>query len=317
MNTIIQRFPYKGSDRVNRPQKLPEKVLVGQTIGGNGHENWTLLRLLPLFVADKVSEGDDVWCIILELKDIVELLASSEFTEESLCYLDAKIHGHRNLFQSVFPEVTLKPKHHFLEHYAWVIRCFGPLVEFWTFRFEAKHSFFKKVVRDVNNFKNILSTLSLRHQLMVAYYLAAPNLFKPTVEVKQASNVSVDVLASPLKEEIKSKFQTVSSITVASVGIIHGTTYKAEMFVSFGSTHGLPDFCKIVHVLLVCNKPFFVLEPFTASFLDHMRCYQVHRKDPVQLTIAAPDELNHYCPLAAYTVQERLLISPKAFLVHS
>lgn len=73
-------------------------------------------------------------------------------------------------------------------------------MDFWTFRFEAKHSFFKKVVRDVSNFKNILMTLSLRHELMVAYYLDLPSLFKPTVELKGVSNVSLDILASPIKQ---------------------------------------------------------------------------------------------------------------------
>lgn len=59
LNTAIQRFPYKFSDRTNSPQKLSEKVLVSQTIGGNGHENWTLLRLLPLLIGDVVPENDD------------------------------------------------------------------------------------------------------------------------------------------------------------------------------------------------------------------------------------------------------------------
>lgn len=44
-----------------------------------------LLRLLPLLV----GENDDAWVVILELKDIVEL-ASSTFTDEGLCYLEAK-----------------------------------------------------------------------------------------------------------------------------------------------------------------------------------------------------------------------------------
>lgn len=54
--------------------------------------------------------------LILDLKDIVELLASSTFTDESLCYPDAKISEHRKLLLNVFPGLQLKPKHHFLEH---------------------------------------------------------------------------------------------------------------------------------------------------------------------------------------------------------
>ena len=316
LNTAIQRFPYKFSDRVNRPQRIPEKALVSETIGGNGHENWTLLRFLPLLIGDVVPEDDDAWSVILELKDIVEILASSSFTDESLCYLDAKISEHRKLLLIAFPGLKLKPKHHFLEHYAHLIRCFGPVVDFWTFRFEAKHSFFKKVVRDVNNFKNILLTLSLRHELMLAYYLDTPNLFKPNVEVKGVSNVSIDILAASVKQVIEKKCRTLSSVSLATTAYIHGTRYTKGMFVSVGSTSGLPDFCKIVHVLLVCNKLFFLLEPFSAWYLEHLRCYEVVRRDSAQLMVAEPEDLNHYIPLSPYTVQGRVVVSPKAFLVH-
>ncbi|KAG5279538.1 hypothetical protein AALO_G00078850 [Alosa alosa] len=34
-----------------------------------------------------------------------------------LCYLDSKISEHRHRFQAAFPQQTLIPKHHFLEHY--------------------------------------------------------------------------------------------------------------------------------------------------------------------------------------------------------
>lgn len=309
LNTIIQNFPYKYSDKTNRPQKISEKVLVSKTTGGNGHENWTLLRLLPLLIGDVVPANDDAWSVILELKDIVELVASSTFTDASLCYLDAKTSEHRRLLQSVFPDLQLKPKHHFLEHYPHLIRCFGPAVDFWTFRFEAKHSFFKEVVHDVNNFKNILMTLSLRHELMVAYYLDMPSLSKPTVELKGVSNVSLDILASSVKQVIERKFGSLTAY-------MHGTRYTKGMFLSVGSTSGLPDFCKILHVLLVCNNLFFVVEPFTGWYLEHLRSYEVCKRDPAQLMVVEPQDLNHYTPLSAYMVRGHLLITPKVFLVH-
>ena len=36
---------------------------------------------------------------------------------------------------------------------------FGPLVKHWTMRYEAKHSYFKKLAQNVRNFKNISLTL--------------------------------------------------------------------------------------------------------------------------------------------------------------
>lgn len=130
------------------------------------------MRLLPLMVSHLVQENNTTWRILLERKDIVELLASSVFTTESLCYLEYKISVHRQFLQDDFPDFKLRPKHNFMEHYPFLICCFGPLLDCWTIHFEAKNSFvlFFKVACDVNSFKNILLTLATRHQLMLAYF---------------------------------------------------------------------------------------------------------------------------------------------------
>lgn len=85
-----------------------------------------------------IPETEKAWQLLMDLKDTVELVVSPKFSEDSLCYLETKISDHRNLFTEVFPNEKLKPKHHFLEHYPSLIRHFGPCVEFWTMRFEAK-----------------------------------------------------------------------------------------------------------------------------------------------------------------------------------
>ncbi|KAL6455740.1 hypothetical protein MHYP_G00355910 [Metynnis hypsauchen] len=146
LNRSIKEFPYKWSDKADAPQLVPVNFAARKSVGGNGHKNWTLLRLLPLMVGSKIPEGDPTWEVILVLKDIVELAVSQIHTEETICYLDSKISEHRHRFFQAFPEEKLVPKHHFLEHYPDLIRAYGPLVSLWTMRFEAKHSFFKRPV---------------------------------------------------------------------------------------------------------------------------------------------------------------------------
>lgn len=149
LNKLIQEFPFKWGDKTNRPHVLPLTFARKKTIGGNAHENWCLLWLIPLIVGKIVPQDEPAWELILLLKDIVELAVCPVHTNESVAYLESKISGHRNRFQVLFPERKLLPKHHFLEHYAAMIRLFGPPVLFWTIRFEAKHSFFffKQVAR--------------------------------------------------------------------------------------------------------------------------------------------------------------------------
>lgn len=44
LNKSILQFPYKWEDKKNKPHTIPCTFSRNNTIGGNGHENWTLIR---------------------------------------------------------------------------------------------------------------------------------------------------------------------------------------------------------------------------------------------------------------------------------
>lgn len=155
LNESIKQFPFTFSDKVNKPQLIPKNSSTKGTIGGNGHENWMLLRLLPFLIGQHVPEGNDVWEVLMLLKDVVELSMSASFPEESIFFRDNKISEHRDLFLKVFPDEKLRSKHHYIEYYPKLIQTFGPLSDVWTMRFEGKRKFFKEAVRHVHNFKTI------------------------------------------------------------------------------------------------------------------------------------------------------------------
>lgn len=316
LNSIIQSFPFKCSDKINRPQQIPKSFTIKRTIGGNCHENWTLLRFLPLMIGDKVPENDKTWQIVLELKDIVELLTCGHFSEETLHYLEFKISSHRCLLKEVFPDFSLLPKHHFLEHYPELVRRFGPLVDFWTIRFEAKHSCFKRVIHDVRNFKNILLTLATKHQLTLAYCLDQPSLFKPDLEVGHVAFVSVDTLEHSMKQAIEDKFANITTVSLASHASLHGTKYAEGMFLSVGHTSGMPDFAKLVKILIVSNRVSFIIEPYIAWPIEHLRCYELEKSLAPELKVVEPHELNGHHPLNPYMRAGKLMVVPKTNLIY-
>lgn len=90
LNDRIASFPFQFSDKLlldNRLQTIQTNFSKKGTIGGNGHENWALLIFLPLLIGHHIPESEKTWTMVLELKDIVELLSSPSFTIETLCYL--------------------------------------------------------------------------------------------------------------------------------------------------------------------------------------------------------------------------------------
>lgn len=130
----------------------------------------------------------------------------------------------------------LRPKHHYVEHYPHLIMCFVPLVHFWTMRFDGKHKVFKKIVHDVNNFKNILKMLAERHQKQMAYYLSSPAFLKPEIKTTNMKSVLVATLPEDAQAFISSITDS-NTIYSADQVIIDGTLFRQGMFVCTG-LHG-------------------------------------------------------------------------------
>lgn len=60
----------------NKPHKISKTNFGKGSVGGNGHENWTLLHLLPFTVGFKIREHEPAWEISMDLKEIVEIVVS-------------------------------------------------------------------------------------------------------------------------------------------------------------------------------------------------------------------------------------------------
>lgn len=88
LNKSILHFPYKWADKTSRPHVIPHTFSSRKTIGGNAHENWALLRLLPFIIGHLVPEDEMAWQILMDLKDVVELVVAPTHTDESIAYLE-------------------------------------------------------------------------------------------------------------------------------------------------------------------------------------------------------------------------------------
>lgn len=128
INELIKEFPYKWSDNPDAPLPVPLNFAARKIVGGNAHENWALLRLFPLIVGETIPQSEPTWLVLLNLKDIVELILSSVHTDSTTCFLDSKFSEHRHRYLEAFPQERLILKHHFLEHFPQLIKAFGPLV---------------------------------------------------------------------------------------------------------------------------------------------------------------------------------------------
>lgn len=76
LNEAIALFPYKWTDETNSPHAIPQNFAACWSVGGNMHEKWALIRLLPFLIGSKIPVDEPAWQILMNLKDIVELVVT-------------------------------------------------------------------------------------------------------------------------------------------------------------------------------------------------------------------------------------------------
>ena len=312
LNKSIKTFPYKWSDKTDAPQQIPLNFAARKSVGGNAHENWSLLRFLPLTIGSKIPEGEPAWEVLLVLKDIVELVVSPVHTEESICYLDSKISEHKHRLLQVFPQEKLIPKHHYLEHYPQLIRAYGPLVFLWTMRFEAKHSLFKRIVRYNHSFRNILLSMAMKHQLRIAYNQHDPSVVRPVLQATQLSTVDVAVLREDIQKALQDKFPTEMHIQIANNVVYSGTKYAVGMVLANGSTGGLTDFGELIQIVVVKGTLLFIVKSLIAWSVEHLRSFILEKTSTVK--VLEPTELSDMLPLTPYVLGGKSIVTLKRYI---
>ena len=315
LNTLIQTFPYKWGDKTNRPHAIPRSFTSRNTVGGNAHENWALLRFLPFLIGHIVPEDEPAWLVILDLKDIVELVVAPVHTDETIAYLEAKIYDHRQRYLELFPHVKLLPKHHFVEHYPEMIRCFGPLVALWTMRFESKHSFFKQVARHTNCFKNIPRSLGIKHQFMLAYHTHASTLKKSSLEVTDVSVMPVDVLSEDIRSNLHQRYPEVTEVHMAKHLSHSGVCYSKGMLIVHGSVDGLPKFNEIIQLCIVKEKLCFLVRDVCAWYREHYGGFELSASPTREVALIEHGDLEDPYPLVEYSVGGLRMVMLKRFVI--
>ena len=273
-----------------------------------------LLRLLPFIIGDLIPEAEPAWLVLLDLREIVELSVAPVHSQETVAYLNCKISDHRLRFLEIFPE-RLRPKHHYIEHYPQMIRCFGPLVGQWTMRFEAKHSFFKQVARQTNCFKNIALTLAAKHQQIIAYHLHSPSLKKSTLVVSKVSTLPVDVLNKEVGASLKQKYPNISEVHLAKNVTSRGINYRVGMLIAHGSAGGLPEFAEIIQMCIVNNSLSFVVRVLCAWYREHFGAFELTVSPDKEVALVSLEQLTDAYPLSDYTVGAHRMVALKRHIL--
>ena len=247
-----------------------------------------------------VDPTDKIWKLYLTLKEVTELICSPKISYQQIAYLDVLLKDYVDRRQKHFPTISLKPKHHYLIHYAQLMLKFGPLIKLWTMRMESKHSFFKNVARSAKCFKNITGTLSEKHQLSQAYRYSDIYAHEHIV-LTSPQPLSLITCSTVIKLEIERHNLTGHILTASSAEYL-GIVYKSSMIVFLKSLcdDGI-QFCQIKLILKHQNSLYFIVAKCDAFFLSEYGIYSLVLLENNIMCIHV-SELLHFYPLPLYHI---------------
>ena len=107
-------------------------------------------------------------------------------------------------YMKLYKKIT--PKLHFLSHYGRMIRMFGAPKNCWVMRFEAKHSYFKRVQHSIHNTINTSKSLAKRHQYLQVNKLNSMEYLKfdivETGPIKKISISTMTMIKDSLSDDL-------------------------------------------------------------------------------------------------------------------
>ena len=126
-------------------------------------EMFCLVRYLGVMIGDLVPRDEKSWKLYIYLRKIIDILVSPRIDSEFIRKLKVYVQNLNQLYVENFG--NLKPKFHFLTHYASVLEYFGPCVHFQGMRYESRNKEIKANFEATSSKKNPLITIAFKQIL--------------------------------------------------------------------------------------------------------------------------------------------------------
>ncbi|XP_057338450.1 uncharacterized protein LOC130676314 [Microplitis mediator] len=127
LNDRLLLFDYGPVDSCNKPPPVREEdVKRGTKIKMTASEFTCFIKFFGLLVEDLVPETDPIWNLYILLRDILDFTLAKKVSDDQIQGFQSIVVRHHVLYQELTGK-HLKPKSHFLLHYAKVCEQSGPI----------------------------------------------------------------------------------------------------------------------------------------------------------------------------------------------
>lgn len=223
----------------------------------SGEEMKVLLINFGLIIGHRVDHDCPEWHLYIVLRQILSIVTSKTIHCRTYELLESLVSEHHELYLQCFQD-TLKPKHHFMVHYARILHMVGPTGLISSMRYESYHKKFKNVANVISCRKSLLTTFATKIEYQIANFFFNFKGLQNTPVFGRMSKVDAYPLfrkynfSSDSKEVELSSWVEVGAVLIKRNCIIQ-TGLEMDDSPKFGLVEEIINFDKSV-VLLGCKK---------------------------------------------------------------
>jgi len=285
LNLRISQFPYAGKDSTNKPSNISgvntsaTKVVIKQTAA----ECHNLVSLLPLLVAHKIPITDPYWLCYLSFLNCLDYILAPSLNVGQIKYMEELITDFISMYKNLDDNIHIKPKLHFMIHYATQYLLFGPLINLSTLRYEGVHSKLKTIFNSCKNYKNPCLTIATRYQYLQSLHsMNSEFLLENEVKFSKKSNIKYPSdLGADISEHLEELGHScpIPSITTTEWVEYCGIKYEKGTVVIIGFDYEY-QFAIIENATSIKGHPYLIVQMLDIiEFNTHIHSYILKRSE--------------------------------------
>lgn len=271
--------------------EIPSSICLNKrSLGQNAVQSLCLFKHLPLILYEYRDNEHlkNIWPCVISLLRVLEIIYSYEVTDELVDILTAEIRCHLASIQKVLDE-HLRPKHHFMLHYPYIIRIMGPLIHLIMMRFEAKHQQIKRLLGDNRNFRNINKTLADKHQQAAC---TAEFSYKNDIETNKIKPTASAFIETHLKNYINARICETEHLRINNYEYMPNLLFIHEM-----------SAYQIKKVLLIEDDyVLFAKKCMIGVYDSFLNCFEIDVNKPADSILIKINELTNKKTFDLYSV---------------
>ncbi len=292
-------FSQSKVDKSNKPPPLKSINAPGYGISPtlSATQYMALFLKLPAMLSRYVARNSKPWKLLIMLREIVNIVMAPKLNEAILSYFEIRYAEFLQLFKQFYPDVSIRPKMHFLVHFPTVVRKNGPLKNLWVMNYERMNGSIKIPTHTMNNFRNPKKTLAFKRQCAALHSLLEKKMLRDSIDIGQLYESSVHDFP---QEELLTFFQPNNrNITVSKKITINGVEYSQNVFMLMkpNSPEFTFSFGRIECFICELQPPLFLLNMYSILEFDHHSFSYIVTPNINQRVIARHEDFFDVFPL--------------------